>query len=123
MLENQINIFEYLNISSTFKSALFEDVKEAVWNLPDSPHKPMKYKHYIDLMYLAVFKKTAKKLRNEYGITKNQSLSQIFTYKQKLALKRVEIDICTLLAERLEYIEIKEIIVRKYENMNLRLTA
>ncbi len=123
MIQNQMNIFEYLGIEDTFRLVLFEDLKEAVYNLPDTPHKNMKYKHYIDLMYMAVFKKTTRKIKNEYGINKNKSLSQVFSYKQKLILKQVEKDICLQLSENLDYDEIKKIIVEKYKDVKLELVS
>lgn len=123
MIQNQMNIFEYLGIEDTFRLVLFKNLKEAVYNLPDTPHKHMKYKHYIDLMYMAVFKKTARKIKNEHGIDKNQSLAEIFSYKQKLILKQVEKDICLQLSEDLDYNEIKRIIMEKYKDVKLELIS
>lgn len=123
MIQGQISIFEYLNIEDAFRLVLFENLKEAVYNLPETPHKRMKYKHYTDLVYIAVFKKSARKLKKEYGIHKNQSLSRIFNYRQKLILKQVEIDVCLELFKNPDYNKIKEIIIGKYKDIRLELIA
>lgn len=117
----QINIFECLDIKDTFRIVLFEDLRSTVSMLPDSPHKHMKYKHYIDLIYKAAFNKTAKQIKMEYKIQKQMSLTSLFTLSQKSRLKEIELHICCLLNEGFEYSEIKEVITDKHGNANIQL--
>lgn len=121
MIKDQISIFEYLNIKDTSRIVIFEDLRITISNLPESPHKNMKYKHYTDLIYKVVFDRTAKQLKNDYKIKKGTSLTGILTLHQKMRIKTVELDVCDLLNQGLKYPEIKDIIMNKYDYIKLTL--
>ncbi|MGI6227001.1 MAG: Rha family transcriptional regulator [Peptococcales bacterium] len=87
-----------------------EILTNAIQALPDSPHKVMKYKHYTDLAYKAVFGKNAKQLRDYYGIDKKEDLRNRFTADELDLVLKLERQISSLIELGYSYTEIKEVI-------------
>ncbi len=91
-----------------------EALTNAIQCLPDSPHKGMKYKHYTDLVYKAVFGKNAKQLRDEFGISRKDNLRDRFTAAENGRVEKLEQQIGAMIELGYDYKAIKEAINRKY---------
>ena len=94
-----------------------EALTNAIQALPDSPHKAMKYKHYTDLVYVIVFGKNSKQLREEYGIDKDSVLRNMFSANEMDKVLKLENQVGVLLQLGFDYKQIKEVISKA------RLTA
>jgi len=94
-----------------------EALTNAIQALPDSPHKAMKYKHYTDLVYVIVFGKNSKQLREEYGIDKDSVLRNMFSANEMDKVLKLENQVGVLLQLGFDYKQIKEAISKA------RLTA
>jgi phage regulator Rha-like protein len=81
--------------------------------LPESPHKAMKYKHYTDLAYQAVFGKATKQLREERGVPPQGELRNRFTADEMEKVLDVENRISVLVGYGMPYASIKELVLRK----------
>jgi len=91
-----------------------EALTNAIQSLPDSPHKPMKYKHYTDLVYKIVFGKNSKQLREEYKITPKDSLRDYFTVEQIVEIEKLENQIGVLIDLGNDYKFIKMSLEKRY---------
>lgn len=91
-----------------------EALTNAIQSLPDSPHKSMKYKHYTNLVYKIVFGKTAKQLREEYGMSKKDNLRDRFTAEENGKIDKLEQQIGAMIDLGYEYGTIKDALTKKY---------
>lgn len=91
-----------------------EALTNAIKNLPDSPHKSMKYKHYTDLVYKIVFNKNAKQLREQFGISKKDNLRDYFSADEIKKVEYIENQISVLVDFGNDYKTIKAILEKKY---------
>lgn len=90
-----------------------EALTNAIQNLPDSPNKALKYKHYTDLVYKIVFNKNSKQLRDDYGIIAKDSLRDYFTADQIEEIERLENQIGVLINLGNDYATIKAIMLNQ----------
>jgi phage regulator Rha-like protein len=91
-----------------------EALTNAIQELPESPHKAMKYKHYTDLAYKVVFGKNAKQLREEYGLKKTDDLRNRFSASELDKVLKIERQISVLIELGYSYSDIKNEISKKY---------
>lgn len=91
-----------------------EALTDAINQLPDSPHKNMKYKHYTDLIYKIVFGKTSKQLKAEYGITGKENLRDRFTADQIMQVEKIEQQVSAFINMEYDYQQIKAEFTKKY---------
>lgn len=91
-----------------------EALTNAIKELPETPHKAMKYKHYTDLVYKIVFKKNTKQLREQFGISKKDILRNYFTAEQIIQIEKAEKQISVLIDLGNDYQTIKRILENKY---------
>jgi phage regulator Rha-like protein len=84
-----------------------ERLTDTISQLPESPHKQMKYKHYTDLVYKVAFGKTAKQLREEYGIAQKENLRDRFTADQNNHVSKLENQVSVLIELGYDYPAIK----------------
>ena len=91
-----------------------EALTNAIKELPESPHKSMKYKHYTDLTYKIVFNKTAKQLREQLGITTKDNLRDYFSTDGIKRVEYIENQISVLLEFGNDYKTIRAILEKKY---------
>jgi len=91
-----------------------EALTNSIQGLPDSPHKAMKYKHYTDLIYKIVFGKTAKQLREDYGITDKDNLRNYFQSTELDKLDKLENQVSVLIELGYDYQTIKGELQKKY---------
>lgn len=77
------------------------------------------YSTYTDLIYRTVFEKNAKQLREEYGITKQENLRDLFSQEELAKVKSVEMVVSGLVDCGWGYDEIKKFV----ENSNRKLIA
>lgn len=91
-----------------------EALTNAIQELPDSPHKRMKYKHYTDLVYKIVFGKNSKQLREEFGIKKSEELRNRFTASELETVERLEKQVSSLIELGHDYQSIKGELTQKY---------
>jgi len=91
-----------------------EALTNAINELPESPHKSMKYMHYTNLVYKIVFNKNAKQLRDDYGITVKDNLRNYFKADQIIEIEKLENQISVLIQFGNSYTSIKNILERKY---------
>lgn len=66
---------------------------------------------YSDLIYLSVFGKSAKQLREQFGISKDDNLRDRFTTEELAMVKNLELMASGLMSNGWGYEEIKEIIM------------
>lgn len=91
-----------------------EALTNAIQDLPDSPHKGMKYKHYTDLIYKIIFGKNASQLREEYGIGKKDNLRDRFTAAENERVEKLEQQVSAMIDLGYDYEFIKSAMNRKY---------
>jgi phage regulator Rha-like protein len=91
-----------------------EALTNAIQELPESPHKAMKYKHYTDLAYKVVFGKNAKQLREEYGLKKTDDLRNRFSTSELDKVLKIERQISVLIELGYSYKEIKYELSKAY---------
>jgi len=91
-----------------------EALTNAIQDLPESPHKKMKYKHYTDLVYKIVFGKNSKQLKEAYGMGKGDNLRNRFTSSELAQVEKLEGQVSSLIALDYDYKSIKDVISRKY---------
>lgn len=70
------------------------------------------YSTYTDVVYKAVFGKTSKQLRDEFGIGKNDSLRDCFTEEELRLLQNAEMLVSSLVNYGWEYDAIKEFVMK-----------
>lgn len=81
--------------------------------IPDSPHKPMMYKNYTDLVYRTAFGKTAAQLRKERGAPKGANLTEYLTAEENTAAAKLEGQVSVLIECGMDYQTIKAVIQRR----------
>ncbi|MFA5208459.1 MAG: Rha family transcriptional regulator [Candidatus Paceibacterota bacterium] len=91
-----------------------EALTDAIQGLPESPHKCFKYNQYTDLIYKIVFGKIARKLREEYGITKKDSLRDRFSAEENEKVDKLEQMISSMIELGYDYGTIKAALTKKY---------
>lgn len=91
-----------------------EALTNAIQGLPDSPHKEMRYKNYTDLVYRIVFSKTAKQLKEEFGLKKSAELRNRFSANELKQVERLEQQVSVLIELGHDYKEIKAELTKKY---------
>ncbi|HZK83331.1 MAG TPA: Rha family transcriptional regulator [Desulfosporosinus sp.] len=91
-----------------------EALTNAIQDLPESPHKQMKYKHYTDLVYKIVFGKNTKQLKEQFGLDKSGNVRNRFTASELEGVERLERQVSSLIALDYDYQAIKDIVSRKY---------
>lgn len=90
------------------------NMTDAISELPDSPNKKWKFKHYTDLVYKAVTGEGAKGLKKSRGGNKAQDS---LTAKELMIAAELEAKIAVLIEAGLEYCQIKEIV---YNNLRCK---
>jgi phage regulator Rha-like protein len=91
-----------------------EALTDAIQGLPESPHKCFRYNQYTDLIYKIVFGKIARKLREEYGITKKDSLRDRFSAEENEKVDKLEQMISSMIELGYDYDTIKAALTKKY---------
>ena len=91
-----------------------EALTSAIQGLPESPHKCYKYNQYTDLIYKIIFGKIARKLREEYGITKKDSLRDRFSAEENEKIDKLEQMIGSMIELGYDYDTIKAALTKKY---------
>lgn len=77
------------------------------------------YSTYTNIVYKAVFGKDAKRLREEYGISKKDNLRECFSEEERKAVQSVEMIVSGLVNCGWGYEQIKEFVM----NQNLKMLA
>lgn len=77
------------------------------------------YSTYTNIVYKAVFGKDAKRLREEYGISKKENLRECFSEEERKAVQSVEMIVSGLVNCGWGYEQIKEFVM----NQNLKMLA
>ena len=77
------------------------------------------YSTYTNIIYKAVFGKDAKRLREEYGISKKENLRECFSEEERKAVQSVEMIVSGLVNCGWGYDQIKEFVL----NQNLKMLA
>ena len=71
------------------------------------------YSTYTDIIYKSIFGKSAKQLRDEYGITKKDNLRDYFSQDELQRIQNAEMLVSSLVGYGWGYAEIKEFIMTK----------
>ncbi len=87
----------------------------ALDKLPYTPHKPMMYKHYTDLVYCVVFNKNTKQLRQQFGISENETPRDYLSAEDIRKVERIENEIAVLIDFGNTYTNIKNMMLKKYQ--------
>lgn len=88
---------------------------DAIKELPESPHKHMKYVHYTNLLYLAVTGFTAKKLKDLRGFEKDASPQDYLTSDELKKIASMEQKIAVLIDSGLDFKKIKDIVNTRFK--------
>lgn len=91
------------------------NMTDAIKDLPESPHKHMKYIHYTNLVYQSVTGLTAKKLKETRGFKSNASPSDFLTSSELSLITNLEAKVAVLIDAGLEFSDIKDIVTRKFK--------
>jgi len=91
-----------------------EILANAIQGLPESPHKDMKYKQYTDMIYKIVFGKNAKQLREQFGISKKDSLRDRFSTAENERIDKLEQQVGSMVELGYDYHTIKDALTKKY---------
>ncbi|OMF70524.1 hypothetical protein [Paenibacillus glucanolyticus] len=81
-------------------------------NVEDSPNKRFAYKNFTDLVYRQIFEKSAKELRIERGVGKDEELRDFFTAEELEQVQKMERHVSSLLELGMEYQDVKEVLGR-----------
>lgn len=71
------------------------------------------YSTYTDVIYKSIFGKSAKQLRDEYGVTKKDNLRDCFSQDELQRIQNAEMLVSSLVGYGWGYAEIKEFIMTK----------
>lgn len=74
------------------------------------------YSTYTDVIYKSIFGKNAKQLREEFGITKKESMRDYFSEEELVKVQNAEMLVSALVGYGWGYNEIKEFILNKSIN-------
>lgn len=83
----------------------------------DSPHKRFAYPNYTNLIYRALFGKTAKDLEREYGVKPRESLRDYFAGSDLEKVQSMEMLVSSLINCGWGYSEIKEFVKNNSGNL------
>lgn len=75
------------------------------------------YSLYTDMIYKALFGKTAKQFREEYGLSKTDSLRDFFTNEELRAIQSKEMLVTSLIDCGWGYTQIKEFVEQQTRKM------
>lgn len=98
-----------------------KSMTDAIKELPDSPHKHFKYKHYTDLVYQAVTGMTAKTLKASRGCKKDDTPQEFLTAQEIKMITYLETQVAVLIDSGLEFEQIKEIVNKKLKQKLLKV--
>lgn len=82
--------------------------------LPSSPHKPMLYKTYTDLVYKLAFDKNTKQLRIQFGIGGEETPRDYLKVAEIAKVEQIENEIAVLIEFGNSYSNIKNMMLKKY---------
>lgn len=103
-----MKILNSLNLFEKFRAILLDTID----CLPESPHKNMKFIHYQNLVYSAVFGKTAKEIKKENKINKRKSVAGAIGDIDRLKCCGVMATISAKLKEGKDYKQIKRELIK-----------
>lgn len=75
------------------------------------------YSTYTDVIYKSIFGKSAKQLREEYGITKKDNLRDCFSEEELARIQNAEMLVSSLVGYGWGYAEIKDFIMTKTKHL------
>lgn len=75
------------------------------------------YSTYTDVIYKSIFGKSAKQLREEYGITKKDNLRDCFSEEELARIQNAEMLVSSLVGYGWGYAEIKDFIMTKTKRL------
>lgn len=75
--------------------------------IPDSPHKKFKYKHFTDLVYKAAIGCSAKKFRQMHGLDKDANIREYLSTEQLKAVDKYESLVKDLIRMGWDYEQVK----------------
>lgn len=104
----------------TIRRTLTDSIRDYV---EDSPHKKFQYRNYTDLIYKNTLGKTAKEMREERGIGKDEKIRDFLSADELEAVLKAERQVSTLLEMQLSYHDIKAILEKKQVSRSLPRTG
>lgn len=104
----------------TVRRTLTDSIRDYV---EDSPHKKFQYRNYTDLIYKNTLGKTAKEMREERGIGKDEKIRDFLSADELEAVLKAERQVSTLLEMQLSYHDIKAILEKKQVSRSLPRTG
>lgn len=99
------------------RRSLTDTIRDEV---PESPHKKFKYKHYTDLAYQYAIGCTSKKYREFHNLDKNANIREYLSSEQLKKVEKVESMIKSLINFNWDYEQIKSFL---RSQSTLKLTA
>lgn len=97
--------------SKEIRRTLTDVIKDCV---PESPHKKFMYKNFTDLVYKSIYGKNCKQLKAELGLSKDDSLRDVFSKEELEIIETKEDLVRTLVKSGYSYNEIKLILAKSY---------
>lgn len=104
----------------TVRRTLTDSIRDYV---EDSSHKKFQYRNYTDLIYKNTLGKTAKEMREERGIGKDEKIRDFLSADELEAVLKAERQVSTLLEMQLSYHDIKAILEKKQVSRSLPRTG
>lgn len=104
----------------TVRRTLTDSIRDYV---EDSPHKKFQYRNYTDLIYKNTLGKTAKEMREERGIGKDEKIRDFLSADELEEVLKAERQVSTLLEMQLSYHDIKAILEKKQVSRSLPRTG
>jgi len=104
----------------TIRRTLTDSIRDYV---EDSPHKKFQYRNYTDLIYKNTLGKTAKEMREERGIGKDEKIRDFLSADELEEVLKAERQVSTLLEMQLSYHDIKAILEKKQVSRSLPRTG
>lgn len=104
----------------TVRRTMTDSIRDYV---DESPNKKFQYRNYTELVYKHLFGMSAKELRLELGLKKDEKIRDHLTAEELEAVLTAERQISTLLEMNLSYHDIKAILAKKQVSRALPRTG
>ena len=100
-------------ISIRLRKDMTDAIKEVI---PETTHKKFAYSNYTNLVYKIIFGKSAKEIKLEKGLSKNDNIRDYLTKEELMKVEMIENLVKTYLYAGLEYEQIKNVLRATFTN-------
>lgn len=100
-------------ISIRLRKDMTDAIKEVI---PETTHKKFAYSNYTNLVYKIIFGKSAKEIKLEKGLSKNDNIRDYLPKEELMKVEMIENLVKTYLYAGLEYEQIKNVLRATFTN-------